>query len=69
MKRKNADGNIDLSSYRTQRLDEDVADVEPAFEREHLEQGQHGVADVVKVEPARIGPEWKCHTKENGRVG
>ena len=42
--------------YRVDALLEDVADFDPALEREHLKQREHRVEDVVEVEVLRVRP-------------
>lgn len=48
-------------------MNDDVADLNPAFERQHLKQRQHGVAHVVKVKITRVGPEGDFHININLR--
>lgn len=43
--------------YRADAVDDDIPHLHPAFQRQHLEQGQHGIANVVKVKVTRVGPE------------
>ena len=48
--------------YRVDALLEDVADLDPALEREHLEQREHSVEDVVEVEVLRVRPAKHSHS-------
>lgn len=43
-------------AYRVDALLEDVTDLDPALEREHLEQREHRIEDVVEVEVLRVCP-------------
>lgn len=38
-------------------MDNDISDLHPAFEWQHLKQSQHGISYVVKVKITRVGPE------------
>ena len=43
-------------THDAESLDEHIPDVEPPLEGEDLKEGQHRVANVVKVEAPGIGP-------------
>ena len=49
--------------YGSELLEYDVTDNVPALEGEDLEECEHGVADVVEVEVARIRPESVRNTE------
>lgn len=38
-------------------MNNDISDLHPAFEWQHLKESQHGVSYVVKVKIPRVGPE------------
>lgn len=38
-------------------MNNDISDLHPAFEWQHLKQSQHGISYIVKVKITRVGPE------------
>lgn len=50
--------------YLSNAVNDDIPDLHPAFEWQHLKQGQHGIAHVVKVKITRVGPE----EEHNGNI-
>ena len=45
------------SMKRAESLQDDIPDVQPAFERKHFKQREHGVSNVVKIEAIWVGPD------------
>lgn len=43
-------------TYGAESFDKNIPNVQPPFEREHLEERHQCVTDIVEIKPPRIGP-------------
>lgn len=52
-------------TYGTESFDKNVSNVEPPFERKHLEKCHQRVTDIVEVKSPRISPKIFPYSVEN----
>lgn len=55
--------NIQAETYRIHSVYDHISDLHPSLQRQHLKESQHGIADIVKVEVARVCP-GNTHNQE-----